>query len=236
MNELRIKIENGSLTHHFQKGLLRLIQLPKEFNKNPSDNKFFAYLSTLGGGIVNKDEYLQDFSIENTNATISSQSNQKIYKGKSKFISKIKLDDASKFIFHNDANIFYKNSDFFQKTSIFLQKNSKLFYLDGGFIGYCNGEFKANTILQIFINSNLKINDNFYYQTKQDLNLFFKYEYFYNIAIVGNCDIININNENIKAFASKIENITIIRIASNDNDVAMKYIDNLKINFIKENA
>ncbi|ASM38057.1 MAG: urease accessory protein UreD [Campylobacter sputorum] len=237
MSVLKTILKDGNLTHHYQRGMLRLLELPVEYGADlkASDNRFFAYLSTLGGGLVGGDTYLQEFKILNTDALICSQSNQKVYKGSSLLTNKITLDKSSKLVFHNDANIFYKDSNFKSKTTIFLNSGARLFYLDGGFIGYCSGEFKANLILRIFVDSKLRLNDNFFYHTKENLSLFYNYEYFYNITIVGKHSIQNINDENIKLFASSIKDITTVRIVSNDNDLAMRHINNLKTNFIKEN-
>lgn len=239
MSVLKTTIKDGALKEHYQKGALRLISLPVDYGKarDEDDNRFFAYLSTLGGGLVGGDNYSQNFKMENSNAVLSSQSNQKVYKGASKLKTLINLDERSKLLFYNHANIFYKDADFSSKTTIFCQSGAQLFYLDGGFIGYADACFKANMSLRIYINSSLKLNDLFHYDSRQNLNSFFNYEYFYTLVIVNEeLDIPDVDESDLKAFSSKIDKVTVLRVVSSKNDSAMNYIDELKNQFLKENV
>lgn len=236
MSVLKASIKDGTLHYHYQRGMLRLLELPTEYAKAHFEkSEFFAYISTLGGGMVKGDNYLQDFKFENSKAILSSQSNQKIYKGSSNLTTKISLDESSKLVFHNDANIFYKNSDFSSKTTIFVKNGGKFFYLDGGFIGYSGGEFTSNLTLRIYIDSKLALNDNFCYENKRDLNALFEYEYFYTITMSYAPTLQSISTNDIKAYASSINGITMVRIIANDNDIANDYINEIKFNFLKEN-
>lgn len=233
MNILNITLKNGKLNKHYQQGMQRLLELPIKYAKEYNGNEFFAYISTLGGGLVDKDEYFQSFDLIDTNATLNSQSNQKIYKGYSKLNTKINIDTNSSLIFHNDANIFYKNSNFKSKSIIFAEKNSKIFYLDGGFLGYSEGEFNANMICRLYIDSKLSLNDNFNYKHINNVNLFYKYQYFYTIIIRGIKEIATINEKDIISYTSSLNDNVIVRILANDNDRAMEYINDLKNHFLK---
>ncbi|MBT0878011.1 MULTISPECIES: urease accessory protein UreD [unclassified Campylobacter] len=232
MSLLKITLENNHLKEHYQQGMQRLIQVPTRFGEDSENEDFFAYLSTLGGGFVNQDNYAQSFKLVNSKATLSSQSNQKIYKGTSSLKTNIELDNNSILVFHNDANIFYQNSNFSSKTTIFMNDNSRLFYLDGGFLGYANSQFKAKLSLRIFINNKLSINDIFYYNSNSSLNSLYNHNYFYTLIIKGDVEFKTIHNENLKAHSSIINNTNIIRISSDDNDLAMKYINDIKSNFL----
>lgn len=237
MSILRTTIKNGSLKEHYQRGSLRLISLPVDYGSKlaKDDNRFFAYLSTLGGGLFDGDDYLQKFNVINSDATLSSQSNQKIYKGSSRLKTVILLDEKSRLVFYNHANIFYEESNLDSKVAIFYKKGASLFYLDGGFIGYANAKCRARMSLRIYENYRLKLNDLFWYKERLNLNGFFDYDYFYAIIIICNeFEIPEVNERNLKAFSSRIDNLTMIRVASNNNDIAMSYIDEIKMKFIKE--
>lgn len=237
MSILRIKLEDGILKEHYQHGMQRLLELPISYYEDSSNkipNGFFAYLTTLGGGLVGGDDYFQSFDIKNTTAIFSSQSNQKTFKGKSRLISRINLDENSKLIFFNDANIFYENADFMSTTKIFCKKDSKFFYLDGGYTGYANNNFKADIKLKIYENSKLVLNDVFDYQNISNLNSLFKHKFFYTLVIKDSPLITSIMNDNLKAFSTGIDEITIVRVAGDDNDLAKKYINEIQHNFLKE--
>lgn len=234
MNILDISLKNGKLNKHYQQGMQRLLELPIKYAKEYNGNEFFAYISTLGGGLVGGDSYTQSFELFNTKASLNSQSNQKIYKGHSKLNTKINIDANSSLIFHNDANIFYKDSDFLSKTIIFAKKNSKMFYLDGGFSGYSGGEFNANMICRLYIDSKLSLNDVFDYKNINNVNLFYKYEYFYTIVIRGVDEVSIINEEKIISYASSLNDNIIVRILAKDNDLAMKYVNDLKEHFLRD--
>lgn len=236
MSVLHIKLQNAHLVKHYQKGMQRLLELPIKFGEDCSQNKhneFFAYLSTLGGGLVGGDSYFQCFEVENTKATLQSQSNQKIYKGASTLNTKIKVDDNSILVFHNDANIFYKNSDFKSKACVFAQENSKLFYLDGGYLGYANGDFKASMLFRLYINNKLALNDVFSYEDKTNLLSLYSYEYFYTIIIRANIQIESLHNDEIIMHTSTINDNQIVRILAKDNDIALKHINKIKLKFLQ---
>lgn len=232
MNVLDIKLIDNKLVKHYQYGMLKLLSVPVNYGMDCLDNEFFAYISTLGGGLVEGDKYEQNFVLDNTKAVISSQSCQKVYKGKSTLKTKINLANNSKFVFHNDANIFYPNSDFTSSNTIFLDKNSKLFFVDGGFLGYAEGNFRANMQFRLYINSKLALNDVFCYESKNDLQSLYKHEYFYNVIIYDDLEFETIHKPNIKAHASKVNEVIIIRILSDNNGEAIKYMNNIKNSFL----
>lgn len=239
MSILRIKLENGILTENFKFGMQKMLPIPIRYNLNydsKENREFFAYLTTLGGGLVNGDEYFQSFILKNTKGAIRSQSNQKIYKGKSKLKTKLSVDNDSVLVFHNDINIFYPNSDFYSQTKIFANKNTKFFYIDGGYIGYANGDFSANISFRLYIDSKIIINDIFSYNyNRRHLNSLLSHEYFYTIFIREDINLLNIQTEKLKSYASIIDGNIIIRIASDDNDIAIDYIENIKKEFLKKN-
>lgn len=232
MNILKIKLQEGALKEHYQSGMQRLLQVPI-CGERLSENEFFAYISTLGGGLVSGDTYRQEIALFNSKVMLNSQSNQKIYKGHSILESKIHLDENSSLVFHNDANIFYAKSDFLSQTSLFAKKDSKFFYLDGGFIGYSLGDFKAKMNFRLFIESRLILNDAFCYFSPKNLHLLLEYEYFYTIFIRGLDEVPHKNEKNLKAYASKIKDNLIVRILSNNQDGALEYINALKRYFVK---
>ncbi|WP_267523804.1 urease accessory protein UreD [Campylobacter sp. MG1] len=225
MNTLKITLYDNKLKNNFQLGMTRLLEVPCY------DDMFFAYLITLGGGLVDKDMYELDFELLNSKAYLSSQSNQKIYKGKQKLNTKITLNNSS-LIFHNDANIFYEDANFNSTSTIYFDSLSKFIYIDGGFIGYSKAKFKANLRLKLFINYKLIFNDNFIYENINSLLSNLNYEYFYNLILNENIDIKEIFNENIIITHSNINNILIVRILSNSNDLAMSYINDIKQEFL----
>ncbi|CAM2794125.1 urease accessory protein UreD [Helicobacter burdigaliensis] len=233
MNALKIKIQEGFLKEHYQQGMQRLMQVPIYGGETCNDKEFFAYISTLGGGLVGGDSYFQEISLLDSKATLNSQSNQKIYKGNSTLQTRIVVDEKSALVFHNDANIFYAKSDFKSKTSMFAKKDSKFFYLDGGFIGYSLGDFKANMHFRLFIDSKLVLNDVFNYFCKKNIHLFLEYEYFYTIFIRGLEEIPSINEKNIKAYASNLKDNLVVRVLSNNQGEAIEYINALKRYFVK---
>lgn len=235
MNRLCIKLENKSLKEHYQSGMLKLFEVPVNhghlYEENP---EFFGYISTLGGGLANEDSLEQSFSLTNSKAVISSQASQKIYKGSSFIKTKIEIDSNSSFVFHNDANIFYPNSNFLSNTIIFAKENSKFFIVDGGFSGYANGNFKANLALKLFINHKLALYDNFSYRQLEDINAFFTHQYFYTILLRSDIQFDSINEENLKAYASSINETTVIRVFSDNNGLAIDYINHIKNSFLKQ--
>lgn len=234
VNVLNIKLIKNKLVEHYQYGMLKLLRVPVNYGVNcpDEDSEFFAYISALGGGLAEGDKYNQSFTLEDAKAVINSQSSQKIYKGSSRVNTKINLKGNSSFVFHNDANIFYPNSNFTSKNTIFLDKDSKLFFLDGGFLGYAEGNFRANMYLRLYIDSKLVLNDVFCYESKEDLQSLYKHEYFYNAIMVGDVEFETLHKPNIKAHASKINKVTIIRILSDSNDEAIRYINNIKNSFL----
>lgn len=234
MSYLKAKIDNGILKQHYQKGALRLLEIPVKDEYN-NENQFFAFLSTLGGGMVDKDDYKQDFFISNSKSSIYSQSNQKIYKGFSSLKTTLDIKEGSSLVYHNDANIFYTNSNFISETKINISNDSNLFFLDGGYTGYAKDIFNCTMLTKIYKDYKLLYNDVFDYRIKKNLSLFFNFDYFYTILIKGGIDIINIYNSNLVANSSQIKDLSIVRIMSNDNDIAMNYINNIKQNFILKN-
>lgn len=239
MSILRVKLENGILTENFKFGMQKMLPLPIRYNLNydsKENREFFAYLTTLGGGLVNGDEYLQSFILKNTKGAIRSQSNQKVYKGKSKLKTKLSVDDNSVLVFHNDANIFYPNSDFYSQTKIFANKNTKFFYLDGGYIGYANGCFSANMSFRLYIDGKIILNDVFSYNyNRTHLNSLLTHEYFYTIFVREDIYLPNIQTEKLKIYSSVLGGNVIIRIASDDNDIAIEHIEQIKKEFLKKN-
>lgn len=239
MSILRVKLNNGVLTENFKFGMQKMLPLPIRYNlnnKSKENREFFAYLTTLGGGLVNGDEYFQSFELKNTKGAIRSQSNQKIYKGKSKIRTELSVDNNSVLVFHNDVNIFYPNSDFYSQTKIFANKNTKFFYMDGGYIGYANGDFSAKMTFRLYIDGKIIINDVFSYNyNKSHLNSLLNHEYFYTVFIRENINLPNIQTEKLKAHASIMDENIIVRLASDDNDIAINYIEQIKKEFLKKN-
>lgn len=239
MSILRVQLENGVLTENYKVGMQKMLPIPIRYSSDydrSKDKEFFAYLTTLGGGFVNGDDYFQSFTLKNTKGAIRSQSNQKIYKGSSKLTTQLYVDEHSVLMFHNDANIFYPNSNFYSQTKLFAKKGSKFFYLDGGFIGYADGLFSANMNLRIYIDGKLSLNDVFTYNyDKAFLNSFFNYEYFYTIIIRENMDIPSVHTDKLKAHVSVLDETRIIRIVSDNNDIAIKYIEEIKAKFLQQN-
>lgn len=239
MSILRVKLKNGILTDNFKVGMQKMLPLPvrHKMNYDSGENReFFAYLTTLGGGLVNGDEYFQSFELKNTKGAIRSQSNQKIYKGKSKLKTKLSVDDSSVLVFHNDANIFYPNADYYSQTKLFAKKNTRFFYLDGGYIGYANGYFSANMSFRLYIDGKITINDVFSYDyNRKHLNSFLNHEYFYTVFIRDEISLPDVQSEKLKAHSSIIDKNIIVRIASDDNDIALNYIEQIKIEFLRKN-
>lgn len=236
MNILKIKLVKSRLVEHYQYGMLKLLRVPVNYGVDcaDEDSEFFAYISTLGGGLLEGDKYEQSFTLDNAKSVISSQSSQKIYKGSSCVNTKIDLKNNASFVFHNDANIFYPNANFTSKSTINLSKDSKLFYVDGGFLGYSEGNFKSYMGLKIYIDSKLALNDVFYYDSKSSVQSLYQHEYFYNIIVYADIKIEEIQEEHIKAHSSKINGITIVRILSDNNGEAIKYINSIKESFLKQ--
>lgn len=239
MSILRVRLENGILTENYKSGMQKILPLPIRYGSDydvKKEREFFAYLTTLGGGLVNGDEYFQCFELKNTKGAIRSQSNQKVYKGKSKLKTKLFVDDASVLVFHNDANIFYPCSDFYSQTKVFTNKNAKLFYLDGGYIGYANGEFSANMNFRLYVDGKINLNDTFCYNyNRNNLNCLLKHEYFYTVFIRDNISLPDIQTEKLKAHTSVMGENIIVRIASDDNDIAISYIEKIKKEFLQNN-
>lgn len=234
MNILRLGFENGALTEHYQYGMLKLLPVPVNYGVDCADKEFFAYISSLGGGLLEGDKYTQSFKLINSKAVISSQSSQKIYKGNSKIETKIDLDDKSSFVFHNDANVFYPNAHFTNKTKIFIKRNSRLFYVDGGFIGYAKGNFAADMSLRLYIDYKLALNDVFYYRNTNNLNALYNHEYFYSVVISGGCDVEHIHEEHLKSHSSTIDGVTILRVLADNNGEAIKYINSIKGKWLQD--
>lgn len=234
MNILRLGFENGALIEHYQYGMLKLLPVPVNYGMDCSDKEFFAYISSLGGGLLEGDKYTQSFRLVNSKAVISSQSSQKIYKGSSIVETKIDLDSNSSFVFHNDANVFYPNAYFTNKTKIFLKNGGRLFYVDGGFIGYAKGEFAANMSLRLYVDYRLALNDVFYYRDICNLNAMYNHEYFYTVIISGKCSIENIQSERLKSHASEINGITVLRVLADNNGEAIKYINGIKSKWLQD--
>lgn len=235
MNILRIKLEKSVLREHYQYGMLKLFEVPVNHGHYiKGDTEFFAYISTLGGGLVDKESYKQNFKLIDSKAVINSQANQKIYKGNSSVETKIELDNNSCFVFHNDANIFYPNSNFISENAIFAKKQSKLFVVDGGFVGYADGDFSAKLSLKLFIDYKLALYDNFCYHSRDNLNALYRHDYFYTLVIRGAPEINSIQEKDIKAHASTIDETTIVRILSNDNGLAIDYINSIKNSFLQQ--
>lgn len=239
MSILRVKLENGVLTENYKVGMQKMLPLPIRYSSDfdrRQEREFFAYLTTLGGGLVNGDEYFQSFTLNNTKGAIRSQSNQKVYKGKSAFKTRLTADENSVLVFHNDANIFYPNSNFYSQTKLFCKKETKVFYLDGGFIGYAEGQFSANMNFRMYVDSKLCLNDVFAYDyNSAALNSLFNHDYFYTVIIRDELELPCIQEESLKAHFSQIGENMIIRIASDDNDIAMKYIEEIKMKFLQKN-
>lgn len=235
MNVLRIVLEKKVLKEHYQHGMLKLFEVPVNYGHVYEESpEFFAYISTLGGGLANNDSYEQNFTLIDSKAVINSQASQKIYKGNSLIDTRIQLDNKSCFVFHNDANIFYPNSNFISKTTIFAKKNSRLFIVDGGFIGYAKGNFIARLGLRLFIDYKLALNDNFCYYSRDDLNALYEHEYFYTLLIRNAPKFTLVQEDNLKAHASTINGTTIVRILSNSNGLAINYINNIKNSFLQQ--
>lgn len=239
MSILRVKLENGILTENFKFGMQKMLPLPIRYGSNydvKEDGEFFAYITTLGGGLVNGDEYFQSFELKNTKGAIRSQSNQKVYKGSSKLKTKLSVDNNSVLVFHNDANIFYPNSNFYSQTKLFANKNSKFFYIDGGYIGYANGGFSTNMNFRLYVDGKIILNDTFFYNyNRNHLNSLLNHEYFYTIYIREVLNLPNIQTEKLKAYASIMGENIIIRVASDDNDIAIGYIEKIKKEFLQKN-
>lgn len=223
MNILNIELSKNLLKKHYQSGLLKLLRV--------GYNEFFAYISTLGGGLTNKESYDLKISLEKSKAELYSQSSQKIYEGYSKIKTTINLSDNSTLVYQNDPNIFYANSHLSTNTSIFLDKSSKIFYTDGGYAGYSKGDFKLSSILRIFINSKLALNDVFNYD--KNLSAFYNYLYFYNVLIYGKNYDVFLDEANLKVCSNNINDVNIIRIIANHNDLAMDYINELRNEFLR---
>lgn len=239
MTILRVQLENGVLTENYKVGMQKMLPLPiryaSDFDRD-QEREFFAYLTTLGGGFVNGDDYFQSFTLNNTKAAIRSQSNQKVYKGTSQLTTRLYLDESSVLMFHNDANIFYPTANFYSQTKLFAKQDSKFFYLDGGFIGYAEGQFSANLTLRVYIDGKLWLNDVFAYNYDETfLNSLFNHQYFYTVVIRENMEIPSVHNDQLKAHVSTMGNMNIIRIASDSNDIAMKYIEEIKVVFLTQN-
>lgn len=239
MSILKVKLENGILAENFKFGMQKIMPLPVRYGSNYDaieDREFFAYLTTLGGGLVNGDEVSQSFEFKNTKGAIRSQSNQKVYKGSSKLKTKLSVDNSSVLVFHNDANIFYPNSNFYSQTKLFANKNAKFFYMDGGYIGYANGEFSANMNFRLYVDGKITLNDTFFYNhNKSHLNSLLNHEYFYTIFIREELNLPNIQTEKLKAYASIMGKNIIVRVASDDNDIAIGYIERIKKEFLQKN-
>lgn len=237
MSVLRIRLQDGIVREHYQRGMQRMMEVPVTYGTNQlgvSGKEFFAYLSTLGGGLVGGDSYEQSFVVQNTKASINSQSSQKIYKGSSRLDTKITVDKDSTLVYHNDANIFYKKSDFISKSILFLDSQSKLFYLDGGFLGYAEADFSANMSFRLYLDYKLSINDVFFYKSRENLNLFFRHDYFYTVVMRGAPEFETIYNDNLKSYVSTIDGTTVVRVLADDNDIAMKYIESIKNKFLQQ--
>lgn len=239
MSILRVKLENGILTENFKFGMQKILPLPIRYGSNydaKEDREFFAYLTTLGGGLVNGDQYFQSFELKNTKGAIHSQSNQKVYKGNSKLKTKLSVDTDSVLVYHNDANIFYPNSNFYSQTKLFVNKSAKFFYMDGGYIGYANGRFSANMSFRLYVDGKIILNDSFFYNyNRNHLNSLLNHEYFYTIFIREDLNPPNIQTENLKAHASVMGENIIVRVASDDNDIAIGYIEQIKKEFLRKN-
>lgn len=237
MSILRVRLENGVLAENYKVGMQKIMPLPIIYGPSISEQKeFFGYLTTLGGGMVNGDEYFQSFTFNNTKGAIRSQSNQKIYKGTSTFKTRLEMDENSVLVFHNDANIFYPNANFYSQTKLFAKKNSKIFYLDGGFIGYADGQFSSNMSFRLYLDGKISLNDVFTYDyNKTQLNGLFQHEYFYTVIIRDDMEVANVHTDKLKAHGSKIGENIIVRIATDDNDIAMKYIEEIKVKFLTKN-
>ena len=74
-----------------------------------------------------------------------------------------------------------------------------------------------------------------YDYNKKHINSLFEHEYFYTVFIREDINFPNFQTDKLKAYASQMDGNVIVRIASDDNDIAMSYIEEIKKEFLQKN-